>query len=344
MINSMSPAGTPAVPTSQAAPQTVVVRKPILGIIKGKIQAPSRILVYGPEGIGKSSLCASAEDVIFMCRESGTEQLDVQRLPECTHWKDAQPDKDGIRRDVWSQIEQIRHGEHGFKALAIDTLDWLEPLVFQHVIESDPERSKNKGKSIEGAYGGYGKGHVVALNEWRALLNQLDCIRKERGMHILLLAHSHIKAFNNPEGDNWDRYVLKMNEKAAGLFKEWCDAVLFANTEVLASKKSGGMGENKKMFGVSDNARYLFTNRRPAWDAKNRFGLPDKMALSWSELIKHIKTKAPKDIDSLITTAKEQMAFMSESDQSDAMAALVRAGRDSDKLAILINWIQSNQQ
>jgi hypothetical protein len=343
MINSMSPAGTQAVPQPQAL-QPASGRKPMLGLTKGKIQAPFRVIIYGPEGVGKTSIAADAEDVVFMCRESGTELFNVTRLPECTHWKDAPPDKDGIRRDVWSQIEQIRHGEHNFKTLAIDTLDWLEPLVFQHVIESDPERSKNKGKSIEAAYGAYGKGHVVAINEWRAFLSQLDCIRKERNMNILLLAHSHVKNYNNPEGDNYDRYQLKMNEKASSLFKEWCDAVLFANTEVLASKKSGGIGENKKMFGVSDNARYLFTNRRPAWDAKNRFGLPDKMALSWAELIKHIKTKSPDSIDTLITTAKEQMAFMAESDQADAMAALTRAGRDPDKLAILVNWIQSNQQ
>jgi len=343
MINSMTPTGTGA-SQPQTTPQSTSGRKPMVGLTKGKIQAPFRIVIYGPEGVGKTSIAANAEDVVFLCRESGTELFDVERLAECTQWRDAQPDKDGIRRDVWSQLEQVRTNDHHFKTLAVDTLDWLEPLVFQHVIENDPDRSKNKGKSIEAAYGGYGKGHVVVLNEWRAFIHQLDTIRKERGMNILLLAHSHVKVFNNPEGDNWDRYQLKMNEKASSLFKEWCDAVLFANTEVLASKKSGGMGDTKKMFGVSDNARYLFTNRRPAWDAKNRFGFPDKMALSWSELIKHVKTKAPADIDALITTAKEQMGFMSESDQADAMAALTRAGRDPDKLAILINWIQSNQQ
>jgi hypothetical protein len=184
----------------------------------------------------------------------------------------------------------------------------------------------------------------VALNEWRALLAHLDMLRKERGMHIILLAHAHVKSFRNPEGEDYDRYQLKMHEKGSALLKEWCDAVLFAHQEIFASKKETSGKDNPKMFGVSNNVRVLFTERRPAWDAKNRFGLPTRLPLSWHELMKAIQAKSPEDIDALIAMAKEQIGFIPARFQPDATAALERIGRDPEKLAMLINTIQSQQE
>ena len=322
----------PADPTPQEAINGA--RKPLLGITKGRITAPPRILCYGPEGVGKSTLGSKAENPIFLCREAGTEQLPVDRLPEATMWRDAPPDSDGIKRDVISLTDSLRFGEHDYRTLVVDTLDWLEPLLFQYICHSGPK----KVESIVLAYGGYGKGYEVAINEWRSWLAQLDALRRERGMTILLLAHSHIKSFNNPEGENYDRYQLKMNEKGAGILKEWSDAVLFAHQMVHAAGKET---HEKKKFGVSDQVRYLFTQRRPAWDAKNRFGLPEQMPLSWPDLMGSIRIKSPQNVDALVAHAKEAAALLNGENQKDALAAVDRAGRDPEKLAILINWIQS---
>ena len=320
--------GTPATPD----------RKPLVGVTKGRIVAPYRVCLYGVEGVGKTSWSATAEDVIFLCKEAGTEQHDIARLPEPTHWRSAPTSADGIKHDVVSLTDMLRFGEHNYKTLAVDTLDWIEPMLFQYVCESGPKKVDN----IVLAYGGYGNGYKVAINEWRSWLAQLDALRKERGMNIILLAHAVVKSFNNPEGENYDRYQLKMNDNGAGVIKEWCDAVLFAHQIVFASDK--GDERVKKKFGVSDNARYVFTQRRPAWDAKNRFGLPERMPLSWPDFAKALKAKSPETIDSLVSQVKEAMAFTSAATQVEVTGALERAGRDAERLAILLNWVQTNQE
>jgi hypothetical protein len=163
-------------------------------------------------------------------------------------------------------------------------------------------------------------------------------------MHILMTAHAHVRPYNNPSGENFDRFQMKMNEKAAGVIKEWADAVLFAHQEVFATNKEAPKNAPvKKRYGVGTMTRHLFTERRPAWDAKNRFGLPEKMALSWPDLIKAIETRSA-DVGALIRQAQEQMGFMSPANLAEGMAAIDRAGQDPEKLAILINWIQGNQE
>ena len=97
-------------------------------------------------------------------------------------------------------------------------------------------------------------------------------------MGIVLLAHAAIRTFKNPEGEDFDRYELKLNAKASAVVREWADAVLFANYETLTAKKDG------RVRGISTGARFMFTERRAAWDAKNRYGLPEQLPLSWSEL------------------------------------------------------------
>jgi hypothetical protein len=318
-------------------------RKQIRGVVKGKIHSAVRILVFGIEGVGKSTLGSKAENPVFIGSESGTEQLDVERLPQPTHWTNAPEDEFGDRNDVLSLTDRVRFGDHDWKTLVVDTLDWVEPLLWKYVCDSDPDGYKNPSGSIVLAYGGYGKGFDVAINHWRAWLAQLDAIRKERNMNILLLAHSHIKTFRNPEGDDFDRYQLKMNDKASGIIKEWSDAVLFANQKISVTKKDTAAKNEKKRYGIGSMTHMLYTQRRPAWDAKNRFGLPEEMALSWPDLMKYIRVRGPEDVHSLVEQIKEQVGFMSTSNQTEAMAAIERAGQDPEKLSILLNWVQANQ-
>lgn len=312
----------------------------LLGVTRGRIVSPMRALVYGAEGVGKTTLAAGIEDVIFLCKESGTEQHDIARLKEPTHWRDAPADSDGVHRDVFWLTNMLRFGDHNYKALAIDTVDWIEPILFKYVCESGPKKANN----IVLAYGGFGKGFDVAVDEWRAWISLLDALRKERNMHIVLLAHSHVKTFNNPEGENYDRYQLKMHEKGAGVLKEWCDAVLFAHQEVFAGEKKTASDDRPKMFGVGSMSRHLFTQRRPAWDAKNRFNLPDKIPMSWSGFMAHVKANSPETVDAIIKQINEQTAFLSVENQEEVKIALERANRDFEKLQVIINWIHSNQQ
>ena len=235
-------------------------RMTLASIRRGRIDSPTRTLLYGVEGSGKSTFGASAPTPIFLGAEDGTGHLDLERFPQPQTW--------GHVREA---LRTLRAEEHGYQTLVVDTLDWAEPLLWRSICERDGK------KDIEDY--GYGKGYVAALDEWRVLINDLELLRAAKAMQIVLLAHSWIKPFKNPEGDDFDRYEMKINPKAAGLLKEWSDTVLFANYETFAHKDD----KTKRVRGVSTGARMCYSTRSAAYDAKNRFNLPEQFPLDWQE-------------------------------------------------------------
>jgi hypothetical protein len=216
---------------------------------KGRIAAPIKALVYGVEGIGKSSLGAGFPSPLYLCAESGTEQLEVDRLPEPKAWN-----------DVLASLDEVISVKHPYQTLVIDTLDWLEPLAWDHLC------GKHKWSSIEAP--GYGKGYVEAISEWRQLLRRLEAVRA-RGMHVLLLAHATVRRVSPPDLEPFDRYALKLQEKASALMREWVDAVLFAQYEVATSRSKN----DRVAKAHSTGERVLQTTYSASWDAKNRWGL-----------------------------------------------------------------------
>ena len=153
----------------------------------------------------------------------------------------------------------------------IDTLDWVEPLCWRHVCEH--ARDGRQHTSIEDF--GYGKGYTAALDLWRELRARLEDLRDKRNMSIIMLAHTSIRAFQNPEGENYDRYQMKLHQHAAGMLREWSDAVLFAFYETYTHEQNG------KAKGISTGARMLGTTHTAAYEAKNRFSLPERIPLDW---------------------------------------------------------------
>jgi len=222
---------------------------------RGRIQAPIKALVYGVEGVGKSTLGAGLPEPLFVCAESGTEQLDVARLPEPRAWS-----------EVLQALDELAAGGHGYQSVVVDTVDWLEPLLWDDLCR------RNKWQSIESP--GYGKGYVEALSEWRGLLKRLEGIRA-RGIHVLLLAHATVRRVSPPDLEPFDRYSLKINEKAAALVREWADAVLFAQYEVATTKGK----QDRVARAYSTGERVLRTVYSASWDAKNRWGLPETVPL-----------------------------------------------------------------
>lgn len=248
-------------PQPVAAPQPIAQRRMSLSAVKsGRLDKPMRVLIYGVEKIGKSTFAADAPDPIFIGAEDGTAQLDVSRFPQPETWT-----------DVLDAIEELRTAKHSFKTAVIDSLDWVEPLLWRYICDRDGK------KDIEDY--GFGKGYTVALDEWRRLLAKLERLSVERSMHIVLIAHSWIKPFKDPNSDGYDRYELKVHAKAGGLIKEWCDAVFFAQYETFTVKSD----RDKRVRGVDSGARVIHTQRRAAWDAGNRYSLPEVMPLSWDE-------------------------------------------------------------
>ena len=245
---------------------------------------PSRVILHGVEGVGKSSFSAFAPKPIFLMAhgETGLETLidggqvpETPHLPELMEWSEA-----------LSAIDWLRNSEHDFRTLAIDTLNGIERLCHELICER--EYGGEWGKQ---GFTSYMQGFEVSLGEWRRLLNALDRLRKERHMSIICLCHSRVITFKNPAGADYDRYTPAMHSKTWELTHRWADHVLFANffVEVVStdSKKPGK--------GKGGQDRVIYTQRHAAYDAKNRAGLPEEISMgssgaeAWHNFISALK-------------------------------------------------------
>ncbi|MTI13811.1 ATP-binding protein [Sansalvadorimonas verongulae] len=224
------------------------------------LSAP-RLLIYSDAGVGKTTFAAGADAPIFLCTEDGLGTLQVDAFPKLNSFG-----------DVIEALSALYNEQHEFKTVVLDSVDHLEPLIWQQVCA---EHNKN---SIEDF--GYGKGYVEALSQWRLLIQWLNALRNDRGMGIVLIGHAEIRRFESPEVDSFDRYQIKLHKKASDLIQESMDCVLFANYKTVVHKEDKGFGQ-KKSRGVSTGDRVLYTEARPAFVAKNRYSLPGELPLSW---------------------------------------------------------------
>lgn len=230
-----------------------------LPILRGRIARPQRGVIYGPEGVGKSTLASQFPAPVFIDAEGGTAQLDVDRFPQPREW-----------RDITSAVDRLSTSEHPFRTLVIDTADWAEKLLSEHICR------KTEKDSLEDF--GYGKGWTYLGEEWGRFLASLEPLR-ERGMHILFLAHATIRKFEQPDAAGaYDRFELKLSKGCAAQLKEWCDIQLFANYYTKVTETDG------KRRAVGGRERQLHTTHSAAYDAKNRHGLPETIPMSFAGL------------------------------------------------------------
>lgn len=251
-------------------------------ITTGKIVEPLFGIIYGVEGIGKTTFGAQMPKVIFMGPEAAT-KFDVARFPRPESFQ-----------DVIEQIKELTEQTHEFKSLCVDSLDWVEHLLH------DDMKKKEKVNAVEDCGGGYGKWVGVANKHWLELIKALQDLREKRKMNIVLLAHFHVKTFHDPSTPlPYDRYMMKMNEKAAAIFREAVDFVFFANFK---TQSFSADSRAKKGRGIGGEARIVYTEKRPSHDAKNRFSLPVEMPFDYNEIAKKINES---DADQLTTLQNE---------------------------------------
>jgi hypothetical protein len=239
-------------------------------IITGKQAGALKTVIYGPEGIGKSTLAARFPRPVFIDTEGSTRHMDVSRMEKPSSWTMLQ-----------EQVRYIRDTPGLCGTLVIDTADWAEQLCIRSICAS---------KEIGGIEDlGYGRGYVYLAEEFGKLLNLLEEV-VERGVHVVLTAHAMMRKFEQPdEMGAYDRWELKLQKKTAPLVKEWSDLLLFANYKTLsvAADKEG------KKFKAQGGRRVLYTAHHPCWDAKNRLGLPEELPLDFDALAPYIFPAAP---------------------------------------------------
>jgi len=224
---------------------------------------PQRFLIYGVQGIGKTTAACTFKDPVVLRTEDGTCAIDVPTFPEVA----------GSYEDVVAAIQAL-HGEHQFKTFVLDSLDWLEPLVWDKVCREHLDDKGQPLQSIEGL--SYGKGYVEAGKHWRHIQGGLDSLRLNKGMQIVLIAHSEIKTFSPPDNEQYDRYQIKMHKRAFALWQEWCDEVFFVNYRAILRSRDE-KGKTFRAEGSGD--RVVYTQERPALLAKNRWNLQPEISV-----------------------------------------------------------------
>ena len=232
------------------------------------VRAP-RVMLYGPHGIGKSTFGASAPAPIFIQTEDGLGTLDVSHFPLSTSYA-----------EILEAIGVLFNDEHDFQAVVVDSLDWLDTLIWQDI------NAKHDAKDLA-----YGKGAVIAADYWRNVLDGLNALRIQKGMAVVLLAHAQVKRFDSPEVEPFDRYSPKLQERSSALVQEWCDAVFFANFKLFVTKSDVGFNREVSR-GLTTGERLMYTTERPAFIAKNRYSLPAELPLSWQAFTSSITNPA----------------------------------------------------
>lgn len=234
-------------------------RMNLQSLVSGKLARPLRVVLYGVEGIGKTTFAANAPGTIFIGAEDGSANLDVTRFPSPESYQ-----------DILDAIGALYQDEHDFKTVVLDSIDWAETLIFEAVAR------EHNVTGIEGL--GYGKGYIYAVDKFTQMLRGFDAL-VSKGMNVIVVGHALVKTFNDPEFEPYDRYSLKLSKQDMPKLTEWCDALLFANYDTTVVNV--GTDKNPNVRAKSFNKRQLYTERRAAFDAKNRFGLPDRLPLSW---------------------------------------------------------------
>lgn len=241
---------------------------------------PPRIIVYGNHGLGKSTFASMAPNPVFIQTEDGLSGLDTPRFSKAESFD-----------DVISQLGELYTEDHDFKTVIIDSLDHLEPLVWAKLIKENP--TGDKGNTIENIEDfGYGKGYVRALDVWRQYITAIEMLRKDRGVIIIQTAHSQVKKYENPMSDPYDRFEMKLQDKAKALLQENADIVFFANYASSLVKKKDKSG-NERIRAIGSGDRILYTEERPAFQAKNRFSLPAEIPLDrdggcWGVIVENV--------------------------------------------------------
>lgn len=264
-------------------------------ITKGKRARAQKVVVYGPEGIGKSTFAAQFPEPLFIDTEGSTDNMDVARMDKPTSYT-----------MLKNQIAWVKANPTVCKTLVIDTIDWAESLVIADVC------AQHGKKGIEDF--GWGNGYTYTKEEMGRLLNQLGEL-VDLGINVVLTAHAQMRKFEQPdEMGSYDRWELKLGKKTssqtAPLVKEWADMVLFANYKTVVMTADNG---KKKATG---GQRVLYTQHHPAWDAKNRHGLPEEMPFDYAGIAHIFATQA----QSQSAPVQEQPAHESAHEKPEKVA------------------------
>lgn len=235
-------------------------------IIKGKQKAPWKICLYGVQGIGKTTIASLAPKPLMIDLENGLTRIDADKTPLITEYSNVDLEKPGLRQAIHYAITAE------YETVVFDTVDGIERILTAEILKDD-----GTGKTDLADFG-YGRGYEALERRWSDFFDGCDEL-VALGLNILFVAHDKVEKVESPTSDNYDRYGLRLNKRTAPIVLDRCDAVLFARYETfLKGKGEKSFTGIEKKRAVGTGRRVLECCERPAWLAKNRFGMPDQVS------------------------------------------------------------------
>lgn len=226
-------------------------------ITRGRTAEPPRLVLYGMEGIGKSTFAAKFPNPVFIQTEDGLGMIDCAKFPLAQSFEDA-----------YKYTEALTIQDNDFQSVVVDSLDWLERLIWDQVA------TDNKVDNIEQI--GFGKGYTMALTYWRRYLALLSKLHQQNKI-LLLLAHAVAEDYSDPEVSSLKRFTPRLHKGARSLIAEYVDVILLATRAYGAAK------------GDANNPRIVRTEASPYQVAKSRYAIPSEMPLDAAEVLSAIK-------------------------------------------------------
>ena len=231
-------------------------------IQKGGTRKPPITVIHGSPGIGKTTLGASAPNPIFIRTEDGMGTLTCDAFPVAESLQDALDALTALYSDP----------KHGYQTVVIDSLSALEPLIWKRVAQD------NNKQNVEDL--GFGKGYVMALDYWTQFLSGVIALRDQQNIMPIMIAHSEVTRYDSPTSEPFDRYLIRLHKRAFALIYERADIIGFANWQTMIVKDDVGFNQ-KQARGIGTGERLLHLVEKPAYIAKNRYGMPETIPLSW---------------------------------------------------------------
>ena len=295
---------------SRTPEKATLKRFAIKNVVREAETDPDRILLYGEEGIGKTTFGSEAPKPIFLPTEVRFRGIEVDRMPRIESWD-----------DMLAALTVVEEEKHDWQTICVDTLDALEPLIHDVVCEREGWESIGEP--------GWRKGEQAAVELWREFLVRIDRIRLNRKMEVILLAHGRLGNFKDPESEGWQFWEPAIDKAAYGLFGQWADSILFGQFERFAVKLSKGKGA--KRVGRSSGRRVLRTRPSATWRAKDTYGLPPELPMSYHDYVAARGAGQPKPSAELWAELEELLGMLPEDVRAEREPALRKYAEQSSR-------------